>query len=205
LRLIKWACETDYPTYSAATVHALDYLDKEWKDTAQEAREARRGSEIPGAAARMAAEERRASTSQKPEASIQSRAKTKRPGLFGMLKRKSWKKGSKSDITLLSPEEPGQERSMSYAAPSDLITPPLSPERSKSVSVDWQAASEVPVKSEAPPSSETPTAVPVEAEKPTTDNELLSRVETALSLSDQKNLEPIASMISRHDQWRSPY
>jgi hypothetical protein len=208
LRLIKWACETDYPTYAAATAHAMEYLDKEWKDSTQEAREARRGSEIPGAAAKMAAEERRASTSQKPESSLPVLL-AKRPGLFGMLKPKSWRKGSKSNISHLIAEEPEKGRSMSYVPPTDLLTPPLSPERSKSVSVvptaELQAASEVPVTSEVPTTSEVPAAAPVEPEKPTTDDELLSRVETALSLSEQKNLEPIASMISRHDQWKSPY
>jgi hypothetical protein len=187
LRLIKWACETDYPTYAAATAGALEYLDKEWKDSAQEARDERRGSEIPGAAAKMIAESKKESSPQK----------AKRSGLFGMLKSQRWRKGSKTNISHLSTEEPDKGRSMSYAHPTDLLTPPLSPERSKSVSVvptaELQAASEVPA------------TAPVEPEKPTTDDELLSRVETALALSDQKNLEPIASMISRHDQWRSPY
>lgn len=193
LRLIKWACETDYPTYAAATTGALEYLDKEWKDSAQEARDARRGSEIPGAAAKMMAEAKKASSPQKE----------KRSGLFGMLRPKSWRKGSKTDISHVSADEPEKGRSMSYAPPPDLLTPPLSPERSKSVSVvptaELQAASEILA------ASEVPAAAPVEPEKPTTADELLSRVETALSLGGQKNLEPIASMISRHDQWKSPY
>lgn len=187
LRLIKWACETDYPTYAAATTGALEYLDKEWKDSTQEARDARRGSEIPGAAAKMMAQAKKASSPQKET----------RPSLFGMLKPKSWRKGSKANILHVGTEVPEKGRSMSYAPPTDLLTPPLSPERSKSVSVvptaELQAASEVPA------------AAPVEPEKPTTEDELLSRVETTLSLSEQKSLEPVASMISRHDQWKSPY
>lgn len=149
----------------------------------------------------MAAEERRASTSQKVEASLPAR-NAKKPSLFGMLRPKTWRKGSKSNISLPSPKEQDKGRSMSYAPPADLLTPPLSPEpeRSKSVSVvptkELQAiANDFAVESK----------VPVEPEKPVADDELLSRVETALSLSEQKNLEPIASMISRHDQWRSPY
>lgn len=205
LRLIKWACEPDYPSYATATEHALEYLDKQWKESAQEAREARRGSEIPGAAAKMAAEERRASASQKVEASLPAH-KAKKPSLFGMLRPKSWRKGSKTNISLPSPEEQDRGRSLSYAAPADLLTPPLSPEpeRSKSVSIVPTTELEAITKDFAIESKGL-AAVPVEPGKSSTDDELLSRVETALSLSDQKNLEPIASMISRHDQWRSPY
>ncbi|RDI86773.1 hypothetical protein Vi05172_g3054 [Venturia inaequalis] len=205
LRLIKWACEPNYPSYAAATDHALAYLDKQWKESAEEAREARRGSEIPGAAAKMAAEERRASASQKIEASLPAH-KSKRPSLFGLLRPKSWRKGSKSNLSPLSPEEQDNGRSMSYAPPADLLTPPLSPEpeRSKSMSLVPTKELEATTKDFAI-ETKVPAAVPVEPEKPATDGELLSRVETALSLSDQKNLEPIASMISRHDQWRSPY
>lgn len=205
LRLIKWACEPNYPSYAAATEHALGYLDKQWKESAQEAREARRGSEIPGAAAKMAAEERRASTSQKVDASLPAH-KPKKPSLFGMLRPKSWRKGSKSNISPPSPEEQDKGRSMSYAHPEDLITPPLSPEpeRSKSVSVAPANELQAIAKDFAVESNMT-AAVPVESRKLTAEDGLLSRVETALSLSEQKNLEPIASMISRHDQWRSPY
>lgn len=210
LRLIKWASEANYPSYAAATEHALEYLDKQWKESAQEARESRRGSEIPGAAARMAAEERRASTSQNVEASLPV-LKSKRPGLFSLLKPRSWRKGPKSNVQPASPEEHDKGRSLSYAPPADLLTPPLSPEpeRSKSVSIvptaEQQVAAGLPVAKDFQVVLGVPTAVPVKREDSITDDELLSRVETSLSLSEQKNLEPIASMISRHDQWRSPY
>ncbi|TID23311.1 hypothetical protein E6O75_ATG02947 [Venturia nashicola] len=205
LRLIKWACEPNYPSYAAATEHALKYLDQQWKENAQETREAQRGSEIPGAAAKVAAKERRASASQKVEASLPAH-KSKRPSLFGMFRPKSWRKGSKSNISFPSPEEQDKGRSVSYVAPTDLLTPPLSPEPecSKSASTVPTAKLEAIAKDFAV-EKKLPAAVPVEPDKPATDDELLSRVETALSVSEQKNLEPIASMISRHDQWRSPY
>ncbi|QDS69348.1 hypothetical protein FKW77_003820 [Venturia effusa] len=202
LRLIKWTCEHDYPTYAAATEHALEYLDKQWKESAQETRKAHRGSEIPGAAAKMAAEERRAAMSQKTAANIPAH-KTKKPSLFGMLRPKSWRKSSKNNISPPKLDEEEKGRSMSYAPPGDVLTPPLSPdpERSKSVShvptKDLEA-----IAKDFATESKIPAAAP---QKSTADDELLSRVETALSLNEQKTLEPIASMISRHDQWKSPY
>jgi len=180
LRLIKEACEVDYPTYAAATQHALDYLDKEWKDSYQEAIERGtysnhdQGSEIPGAASKLLA------LQAKLAKEAQTAPHSKTPSLFGLLKPKSWRKGSKTNIqvpTTPTKEEPDKGRSQSYAQPSDLLTPPMSPERSKSIAV--------------------PMAQPSE-------DDSLSRVETAKSLTDQKSLEPIKSMISRHDYWKNP-
>jgi hypothetical protein len=175
LRLIKEACQDEYPSYAVATEGALDYLDKEWKDSYQEAMERgtyNKGSEIPGAAAKLIKESRRAS-----QANNQPHAK--RPGLFGMLSSKSWRKGSKTNIQVPGANEQEKERSQSYAHPSEPLTPPMSPERSKSISVF------------------------VGQEKPSEDDSL-SRVETEKSLNEQKNLGPIKSMISRHDYWKNP-
>jgi hypothetical protein len=174
LRLIKEASQDEYPSYAVATGGALDYLDKEWKDSYQEAMERGTydtGTEIPGAAARLIAQARRAkqANDQQP---------TKRPGLFGRLRPKSWRKGSKTNIQVPSADEQEKGRSQSLAFPSEPLTPPMSPDRSKSI------------------------AVFVAQGKPSEDDSL-SRTETAKSLDEQKNLEPIQSMISRHDYWRN--
>lgn len=180
LRLIKEACATDYPEYSAATQGALDYLDKEWKDSYQEAMERgtyKGSTEIPGAAAYALAQSKLLQDAYKP-------SKVKRPGILSILKPKSWRKGSKDEGGPKSVDD-GEARSASFAAGSDPLTPPQSPERSKSIAV-------MTTKPDA-----------VKAPVVETENEL-AQVETAKSATGQAALVPITSMISRHDQWRTP-
>jgi hypothetical protein len=179
LRLIKDACATEYPEYSAATLGALEYLDKEWKDSYQEAMERgtyNTGSEVPGAAAYVLAQ-----SSQLKDAYKTPR--TKRPGLLNILKPKSWRKGSKDEGRSQSVDD--STRSLSLATANPPPSPPLTPERSKSIAAipyrtDWGGEK-------------------ADEEK----GEALQKVDTAKS-SSGPDLGPITSMISRHDQWRDP-
>jgi hypothetical protein len=185
LRLIKDACAEDYPEYAAATQGALDYLDKEWKDSYQEAMERGTygtGSEIPGAAAYTLAQ----STPQKDGSKSQH---TKRPGIFSILRPKSWRKGSRDEGRSQSVDDSTRSKSIAVANPPP--SPPLTPERSKSISALSSR-----------PAPEIETTAEQNAEKETA--EPLSRVDTTKSTSGYANLGPITSMISRHDQWRNP-
>jgi hypothetical protein len=180
LRLIKDACATDYPDYAAATQGALDYLDKEWKDSYQEAMERGTysvGSEIPGAAAYTIAQSKLLQDAYKP-------SKVKRPGLLKILQPKSWRRGSKDEGRSQSVDD-GGTRSASFAAGSDPLTPPQSPERSKSIAV----------------MTARPDVVETPAEQT---GSQLTQVETAKSGVGEATLEPVASMISRHDKWQTP-
>jgi Prion-inhibition and propagation len=148
LRLIREACEKQYPEYAAVTEGALDYINREWKDSYQDAMEARtaggvstfnRGSEIPGAAARLA---QKAAKAESPKGE-------RRPSLFNVLRR-SWRKSSKDEsagrslsASEMSPEQRSKSaddtanRSMSVSTASgqgQMLSPPLTPERSKSIS-----------------------------------------------------------------------
>jgi hypothetical protein len=181
LRLIKDACASEYPDYAAATQGAIDYLDKEWKDSYQEAMERgtyNTGSEIPGAAAHMLAHSSQLKDAFKPH-------QGKRPGLLNILKPKSWRKSSKDQGRSQSVDDSVRAKSIS-AATNPPPSPPLTPERSKSISA-------FPSRTES-------------AEEKTEEEsgESLARVDTAKSTTGYTNLGPITSMISRHDQWRNP-
>lgn len=179
LRLIKEACATDYPDYAAATEGALDYLDKEWKDSYQDIMErGTSGSEIPGTAAyvvRTAPSQLKASyTPQSP----------KLPGFFSHFRPKSWRKNSRGDARASSIDEIAQ-RSKSYAPPNTQLIPPLTPQRSKSTAA-------IPMK---------PGSSGNQAQQGPDDQLML--MQTAHSTA-QSSLEPVASMVSRHDQWKDP-
>jgi hypothetical protein len=180
LRLIKDACASEYPEYAAATQGALDYLDKEWKDSYQEAMERgtyNTGSEIPGAAAHLLAQSTQLKDAFKPH-------HPKRPGLFNILKPKSWRKASKDGGRSQSVDDSARPKSSAAVNPPP--SPPLTPIRSKSISA-------------------LPTARDfAEKKAEELNDESLARVETAKSVSGYTNLGPITSMISRHDQWRNP-
>jgi hypothetical protein len=180
LRLIKDACSVEYPEYAAATQGALDYLDKEWKDSYQEAMERgtyNTGSEIPGAAAYTMAQSAQLKDASKPQ-------QVKRPGILHLLKPKSWRKSSKDEGRSKSVDDSVLAKSPAAANPPP--SPPLTRERSKSISAF-------------------PSTMDSEVEKAGEDTvDSLARVETAKSTSGYANLGPIASMISRHDQWHSP-
>ena len=179
LRLIKEACATDYPEYAAATEGALEYLDKEWKESYEEIMgHGTSGSEIPGAAAYVV----RTAPSQLKAAYAPQRPKL--PGFFSHFRPKSWRKNSKGDARSSSIDETTQ-RSQSYAHPITQPSPPLTPQRSKSTAV-------IPTK---------PGSSGNHAQRGA--DHQLTPVETA-KLSDQSSLEPVASMISRHDQWKGP-
>jgi hypothetical protein len=185
LRLIKDACADEYPEYAAATRGALDYLDKEWKDSYQEAMERGTygtGSEIPGAAAHTLAQSSTLKEAYKPQ-------HVKRPGLFSILKPKSWRRGSKDEGRSQSVDD--STRSKSIAVPNAPPSPPLTPMRSKSISV---------IPSRVVPEIETT----IEENEAKEIAEPLSRVDTTKSTSGYANLGPITSMISRHDQWSTP-
>ncbi|OCK93344.1 uncharacterized protein K441DRAFT_661650 [Cenococcum geophilum 1.58] len=126
LRLIKEACATDYPDYAAATEGALEYLDKEWKDSYEEIMgRGTSSSEIPGAAAYVV----RTAPSQLKAAYAPQRPKL--PGFFSHFRPKSWRRNSKGDAHLGGIDEAAQ-RSQSYAHPTTQPSPPLAPQRSKS-------------------------------------------------------------------------
>ncbi|KAF2424464.1 hypothetical protein EJ08DRAFT_652336 [Tothia fuscella] len=183
LRLIAEACATDYPEYAAATQGALAYLDKEWADSYREAMQkgsSDTSSEIPGAAAYVLGQSTSVKNAYKPVQVI-------RPGLFSILKPKSWRKSSK-DLGRSNSVDGSKGRSMSVAAPasSGQLTPPMSPERSKSIAV----------------MSNRPELEVVKADEDMENR--LSQVETATSLGDKTDFQPVTSMISRHDQWQNP-
>ena len=179
LRLIKEACATDYPEYAAATEDALEYLDKEWKDSYEEIMgRGTSGSEIPGAAAYVV----RTAPSQLKAAFAPQRPKL--PGFFSHFRPKSWRRDSKEDAHSSSIHETAQ-RSQSYAHPTTQPSLPLTPQRSKSTAA-------IPTR---------PRSSGIHTQQGADDQPTL--VKTA-KLSDQSSLEPVALMASRHDQWKGP-
>jgi len=180
LRLIKEACAGEYPQYAEATQDALDYLDKEWKDSFQEAREEQiqsSGSEIPGAAAYMLSQSRQWNSSSQ-------RRKSKSPSLLKLLRPRSWRKSSRDDT-------PEQGRSMSHTPTSNTEppTPPLSPDKERSKSIA------APQSADAPPDT---------ASVSIGEDEAMTRIKTAEGgVVGTTAVEPVTSMISRHDMWRS--
>ena len=185
LRLIQQACEVNYPEYSAAAEVALEYLNKEYRDNYQELREgAVTSTEIPGAAQYMIAQSRQLA------AAYEKKNKPKSPGLLARIRPKSWRKNSK-DLAVKPAEDDGKGRSMSYAPISSEtpLTPPLTPERSKSLAVPF--------------TSEEKAQLGIENERRSEDN-IISRTETAQSDMGATAV-PVTSMISRHDYWKSPW
>ncbi|OCL11436.1 hypothetical protein AOQ84DRAFT_437702 [Glonium stellatum] len=177
LRLIKEACANDYPEYAAATQGALEYLDKEWKDSYEEIMErGTSGSEIPSAAAYII----RTAPNQLKAAYAPQRPKL--PGFFSHFRPKSWRRNSKGDTRSKGVDETVQ-RSQSYAHPITQSSPPLNPQRSKSTAA-------IPTK---------PASSGNQAQE--SSNDQLALVETAKS-TEQPSLEPVASIVSRHDQWK---
>jgi len=182
LRLIKEACAVDYPAYAEATEGALEYLDKEWKDSYQEAME-RPGesgpSEIPGVAAYMMAQSQQLTAAYaRPKSSSGSKS-----GFLHLLRPKSWRKSSR--------DESERGRSMSHTPVSNTapLTPPMSPDsvqqRSKSIAV---------------PQSHDPELPYMPAERRSEDN-MLSKIDTAKSAVGT-TVGPVTSMISRHDMFK---
>jgi hypothetical protein len=186
LRLIKEACAEEYPDYVVAAQGALEYLDKEYKDNYQEIRQGTpTSSEIPGAAAYMLAQSRQLASAYDKKAKSE-KTTGNRPNFLKMLRPKSWRKGSKD---LSADEGESKSRSMSYApTTSDTpLTPPLTPERSKSIAVPMTGLPEE----------------PTQPERQSEDN-IIARIETAKS-GMGTTAGPVASMISRHDYWKSPW
>lgn len=181
LRLIQHACADDYPDYVVAAGVALEYLNKEYKDNYQELREgAVTSTEIPGAAQYMLAQSRQLA------AAYEKKNKPKSPTFLQRVRPKSWRKSSK-DLSVDTEDVKG--RSLSYApTTSDTpLTPPMTPERSKSIAVSF-------------PSEDQPLLV--EMERKSEDNAIArtDTVESAIGTT----AAPISSAISRHDYWKSP-
>ena len=140
LRLIKDASKDDYPEYVKATEGALAYIQREWRDNYEEIREkgrqASEGSEIPGAAARLAMQAAyvqalQGAMSTHPPPSEQK----KRPNVFGFLKTKSWRRNSEDkDPKGKSADETARSKSFAVGA-NDNGFGALEPTRSKSISV----------------------------------------------------------------------
>lgn len=194
LRMIRDACKDDYPEYSKATEGALAYIEREWKDNYEDVRDKGRavaeGSEIPGAAARLAIQAAyKRDLANAGGTPPQSPKKEKRPSIFGFLRSKSWRRKSEEIVPRAKSADETTMRSQSVAEGSsgeDMA--PLAPTRSKSISV-------IPYR---PATGENqPQTIP--------EDELLSRIETAKSAEDTVTVEPVASMVSRHDQMRSAY
>lgn len=182
LRLIQQACDDDYPEYSVAAGVALEYLNKEYKDNYQELREgAVTSTEVPGAAQYMIAQSRQLA------AAYEKKNKPKSPTFLQRIRPKSWRKSSK-DLGVKEDDTKG--RSMSYAPVSTEtpLTPPMTPERSKSIAVPF--------------SSEEHAAI-VSPDRKSEDN-IMSRTQTAESVIGT-TAAPVTSMISRHDYWKSPW
>jgi hypothetical protein len=184
LRIIQHACADDYPDYVVAAQTALDYLNKEYKDNYQELREGTPTStEIPGAAQYMLAQSRQLATA------YEKKNKPKSPTFLQKIRPKSWRKGSK-DLSVSTGDEKG--RSMSYAPTSTTdtpLTPPMTPERSKSIAVPFTSEDHQPSL--------------VEIEQKSEDN-AIARTATAESTIGT-TAAPISSAISRHDYWKSPW
>ena len=198
LRLIREACKTDYPEYSAVTEGALAYIEREWRENYQDARQ--RSEARPGLlAVAPVTDKTKASPAKKPDS-----PKERRPSLFKAFKR-GWKKGP-HDMTPADPsnsvsEAPSDpQRSKSVAAPSGATqtpSPPLTPERSKSIQ-------HIPMR---PPTDEkavdeVPDLVTRSRDfEPSADMNGggLSLVPTASS-TEGGAINPVTSMISRHDQ-----
>lgn len=182
LRMIQHACATEYPQYAAAAGEALEYLNKEYKDNYQELREgAVTSTEIPGAASALLAQSKGLTTSHnKP-------SKTNRPSLLERINPKSWRRSSK-DLSSADPMT-AKGRSMSHAPITNTyMTPPASPERSKSVAVPFTSDEHAKI------------ANMVQ----TGEDDAMSRTATVESATGTSAV-PVASMISRHDYWRSPW
>lgn len=191
LRMIRDACKDDYPEYSKVTEGALAYIEREWKDNYEEVREhgrsAAEGSEIPGAAARMAIQAAyKRSMAAAGGTSPQSPKKEKRPSIFGFFRSKSFRRKSEEIVPRAKSADETAARSQSISGtPSgeDGIAP-LAPMRSKSISV-------IPYH---PARENQPQTIP--------EDDLLSRIETAKSVQDATTVGPVESMVSRHDQWK---
>lgn len=198
LRMIRDACKDDYPEYSKATEGALAYIDREWKDNYEEVREkgraAAEGSEIPGAAARLAIQAAyQRDLSNAGGTSPQSPKKgDRRPSIFGFLRSKSWRRKSEDDIPRShSADETARSQSVaSTGSTGNEGLAGLAPMRSKSISV-------IPYHPKTTDGQ--PQTIP--------EDDPLSRFPTAESVGaqDAATFGPVASMVSRHDQWRTQY
>jgi hypothetical protein len=182
LRMIQHACENEYPEYAAAAGVALEYLNKEYKDNYQELREgAVTSTEIPGAASYMLAQ------SKQLVSSYDKKGKPNRASLLQRIRPKSWRRSSK-DLSSADPMT-AKGRSMSYAPiTSSLLTPPASPERSKSIAVPFTSDEHA----------------KIAGIVRTSEENAMSRTATVESATGATAV-PVASMISRHDYWKSPW
>jgi hypothetical protein len=170
LRSIKEACADEYPDYAAATTVALAYLDKEWKDSYQEALETMQpsdsqASEIPYAAAGLSL--KNADETKKP----------KRLSIFGQFSMRSWGRS-----------RPEARRTKSIAEPERL--PKADDESIKLVPARSKSVSAIPIRRDFSSSGDK------EQEKP---DSALAEVEASKS-STQDTLDPVKSMVSRHDR-----
>jgi hypothetical protein len=185
LRIIQEACKDDYPTYVEAAQVALEYLNKEYKDNYQEIREGTPTStEIPGAAAYMIAQSRQLASAygKKPK---NEKTPSNTPIFLKMFRPKSWRKGSK-DLSVDDGDAKGRSMSHTPTTSTNPLTPPLTPERSKSI---------------AAPMTSVPDAA--RQERKSEDNAMArtATVESAIGTT----AAPIVSMISRYDYWKSPW
>jgi hypothetical protein len=215
LRLIREACKDDYPEYSAVTDGALAYIDREWIENIEDVRKGGGGSMNPLTESPAIPAIRLIEKDTSP--------KERRPSLFNVFK-KSWRKGSK-DLTAagrsgsiaVPPMDPQRSksaddagvRSMSVVAPSGpTLSPPLTPERSKSIGHVPMREPEVEEDIAPKPVEPVELVEPVSPDKSVDMNEEdggdLTQIPTATSV-DGVVINPVASMISRHDQWKPLY
>ncbi|KAF2104606.1 hypothetical protein NA57DRAFT_70812 [Rhizodiscina lignyota] len=182
LKMIRDVCKDEYPGYATAAEIALAQLDKEWNDNYEAVMERQATtSEIPFAASKLIAK------------STESKDHDKRGSWFSHLKPKAWRKNSKHHLEVQSPAteggtegDPQRSKSLGHHEEDD-DDDPLTHARSKSISVMPMSAAEPPKESVIEESKE---------------QDQLSRVDTAKSIA-KMNLEPVTSMISRHDQWNT--
>ncbi|KAK4987322.1 hypothetical protein LTR66_007625 [Elasticomyces elasticus] len=176
LRLIHEICKLEYPQYTGATQQALENLGNNWDGSnSYEARVAQSGGVQPAVQTFTA----------------EHASKEKRPGFFSKLRPQSWRRSHAKDTgrsqsgSSVPLAEEITARSLSESAPSNRLSSPLEPARSKSVSV-------------LPPR-------PVSSDEDSKNQ--LAHVDTVSTVSDADlgRTQTLASMVSRHDQYHGPY
>lgn len=176
LRLILDACKEDYPQYVGAVQSALDYLNDEWSGETNYDQVVVQPVKKPQVMTQPV-------VNSQPE-------KKKRPG-FSLFRPKSWMKPAKEKGRSQSiagiPEETPRSKSESYAPGSDTDFEALEPVRSKSVSAI--------------------SAMPASLEEQLESENRLRHIDTVSTMTpeDLTQTETVATMVSRHDQYRGPY
>lgn len=174
LKMVRDVCATDYPDYAAAAVNALAQLDREWNDNYQAVMERQPTStEIPFAATKQINAARKAENGER------------RGSLFDLFRPKHKRKNSKQ-LEVKSPTTAETETPRSKSLGHDEQEEngdALTHTRSKSIS-------EIPMSAAQPPKG--PSIEETDEVDP------LTKIDTAPI--GKVNLQPVTSMISRHDQ-----